>query len=88
MKATLPSNREIALEYLAIEVQNSGVSAILQPVRKALGQRHVSEIEFATFALRVAPKGQTVTLLHDWDACAPVTFVAEEFFALVKRARR
>jgi len=83
-----PTNREIAVAYLDLEIQGGGVSSLLQRVKKALKQGAATNLEFNTIALEIDPAKQTVTLSQDWYACQSETFTASEFVGLVQTSRR
>ena len=83
-----PTNKEIAIEYLDIEISGSGVSWFLKRVKKALKQDTSTNLMFNVIALEIDPVEQTVTLEQDWSACLPETFSASEFVDLVETSRR
>ncbi|MGV6810631.1 MAG: hypothetical protein ACWA47_00160, partial [Brevirhabdus sp.] len=83
-----PTNREIAVVYLDLEIQGTGVSSLLQEVKKAFEQGAATNLEFNAIALGIDPAKQTVTLSQDWYACQPETFTVSEFVGLVQTSRR
>lgn len=81
------SNRDIAISYLDIEIENCGVSYITKRLRRALKQTSPTTLEFNTFGLDVDPAALTVTLLLDWDACQPEAFSAKDIIEIVNTSR-
>lgn len=83
-----PANREIAIDYLDLEIQGLGVSSFLESIKKALKQDAATNLEFNVVALEIDPAKQAVTLSQDWGACQPETFSASEFVDLVETSQR
>lgn len=82
-----PTNREIAVEYLDVEVQSGGVSSILKPLKKAFAKTDINTLDFNVIALEVDPLRATVTLHQDWLAYEAETFSRDEIFDLISRSR-
>jgi hypothetical protein len=83
-----PTNREIAIDYLDVEIQSIGVSRFLKSIKEALKQDAATKLEFNVIALEIDPARQAVTLSQDWGACQQETFSASEFVDLAETSRR
>ncbi|WP_394180837.1 hypothetical protein [Yoonia maritima] len=82
------ANRNIAISYLDNEIEGRDIAGFLKTVKRALKQEAITTHELHVVALEIDPSAQTVTLIQDWNACEPETFLASEFFDLIESSRK